>query len=98
MDLVFDIVFLIMGFVLGFLANWYFYRKGRKESKANAEFLKQIRQHVGAMIRLGDDKRGKIVEREDGTIAVDWKLELKESIGVSATPKVELKKSKISGE
>ena len=78
MDLVFDIVLLILGFILGFLTNWFFYRKQIKQSKADAELLKQIRQYVGAVIRLGNDKRGKIVERKDGTIAVDWTLELKE--------------------
>ena len=83
MDLVFDIVLLILGFVLGFLANWYFYRKERKESKANAEFMKQIRQYVGAVIRLGNDKRGKIVERPDGTIAIDWRVTLSETLSIS---------------
>jgi len=53
---------LILGFILGFFANWFFYRKQRKESEANAEVLKQIRQYVGAQIRLGNDKRGKIVQ------------------------------------
>lgn len=35
---------------------------------------------VGADIRTRDDKRGKIVKRKDGTYAVDWTLELKDSL------------------
>ena len=94
MNLIFDIAFLVLGFILGFIANWHFYRKQRKENEANAEILKQIRQHIGAQIRLGNDKRGKIVERKDGTIGIDWKLEFKETVGVSAKPKVEVEKKK----
>lgn len=83
---------LISSFILGFFTNWYFHRKQRKENEANAEVLKQIQQYVDAEIRLGNDKRGKIVKRPDGTIAIDWKIELMESVGVGATPKVEVEK------
>ena len=87
MDLIFEIALwflgLILGFILGFFSNWYFYRKQRKESKANAEFLKQIRQYVGAQIRLGNDKRGKIVENPDGTIAIAWHVNPSETLTVS---------------
>ncbi len=92
MDLMIDIVLLILGFVLGFVANWYFYRKQRKENEANTEVLKQIRQYIGAQIRLGNDKSGKIVQRKDGTIAIDWTLEFTEKVGVNATHKVEVEK------
>ena len=81
---------LFLGFVLGFFANWYFYRKQRKENEANDKILKELRQHKNAQIRLGDDKRGKIVERPDGTIAIDWAVELRENIKTSATFKAEV--------
>jgi len=63
---------LVIGFILGWLTNLYFYRKQRKETEAYAEFLKQIRQYVGAKISLGNDKRGKIIENPDKTIAIRW--------------------------
>jgi len=85
---------LILSFILGFFTSWYFYRKQRKENEANAEVLKQIQQYVDAEIRLGNDKRGRIVKRPDGTIAIDWKIKLMESVGVSATPKVEVEKKR----
>lgn len=74
---------MILGFVLGFIANWYFYRKQRKENEANTKILKQIRQYVGAQIRLGNDKRGKIVQNPDGTIAIEWHVNLSETFTVS---------------
>ena len=70
------IVGLIIAFILGWFTNWYFYKKQHKENEASAEILKQIRQYVGTQIRLGNDKRGKIVEREDGTIAIDWQINI----------------------
>jgi type II secretory pathway pseudopilin PulG len=85
---------LIFSFILGLFTNWYFDRKQHRQNKANAEVLKQLRQYAGAQIRLGDDKRGKIVERPDGTIALDWTIELKEPVTVSATPRVEVEKKK----
>jgi len=71
-----------MAVVFGLL-SFYFYRKGRKESKANAEILKQLRQYNGAVIRLGNDKRGKIVERPDGTIAIDWYVTISETLSLN---------------
>jgi len=85
---------LILSFVLGFFTSWYFHRKQRKENEANAEVLKQIRQYVDAEIRLGNDKRGRIVKRPNGTIAIDWKIELMETLGLSATTKAEVKKKR----
>lgn len=83
---------LIIAFILGWLTNWYFYKKQRKENEASAEILKQIRQYVGSQIRLGNDKRGKIVEREDGTIAIDWQINISETVLVSDKLHVEKKK------
>ena len=100
MDL-FEVALAILTFILGLFLSWYFYRKERKENEklrkqneANAEIIKQLRQYIGAKIRLGNDKRGKIVERPDGTIAIDWTIELKEPVTVSATPRVEVEKKK----
>jgi type II secretory pathway pseudopilin PulG len=93
-DIALWILGLILSFILGFFTSWYFHRKQRKENEANAEVLKQIQQYVDAEIRLGNDKRGKIVKRPDGTIAIDWKIELVGSVGISATPKVEVEKKR----
>jgi len=97
----FEVALAILTFILGLFLSWYFYRKERKENEklrkqneANAEIIKQLRQYIGAKIRLGNDKRGKIVERPDGTIAIDWTIELKEPVTVSATPRVEVEKKK----
>lgn len=98
MDLTFEIglwlLGLVIGFILGWFTNWYFYKKQRKESEAQANILKQIRQYVGAQIRLGDNKRGKIVENPDGTIAIEWYADLSSSITLSAGVNVEVKKGK----
>jgi preprotein translocase subunit YajC len=85
---------LAIGFILGFFTNWYFYRKQREEGKSSIEILRQLRQFNDTVVRLGKDERGKIVKRPDGTIAIDWKIELMESVGVSATPKVEVEKKR----
>jgi len=87
---------LILSFISGFFANWFFYRKQRKESEANAEILKQLRQHAGAQIRLGNDKRGKIAQRADGTIGIDWVETLSETVSVSAKVSVEKKEKEAS--
>jgi hypothetical protein len=83
---------LVIGFFLGWLTNWYFYRKQRKENEANSESIKQIRQFVGADIKTRNDKRGKLVEKPDGSIAIEWHQSLPSSVVVSATSKVEVKK------
>jgi hypothetical protein len=49
---------------------------------------------IGADIRTRDDKRGKIAIRKDGTYYVEWTVELKDAIAVSATPQVEVEKKK----
>ena len=78
------ILSLIVSFALGWFTNWHFYQKQRKESKADAEILKQIRQYVGAQIRLGHDKRGKIIENPRGTIGIAWQVNIPETSGISA--------------
>jgi len=62
---------LVASFVPGWFTNWYFYRKELQKSEADSRLLKEIRQFVGAQIRLGNDKRGRIVENPDGTIAIE---------------------------
>jgi preprotein translocase subunit YajC len=98
MDLTYEIVLwflgLVIGFILGYLTNLYFYRKQRKENEASAEILKQLRQFAGAQIRLGDDKRGKIVERQDGTIAVEWQANSTERVVITDKLEVVLNKKR----
>jgi preprotein translocase subunit YajC len=91
-EIIFWILSIIVSFILGYLTNWYFYRKQQKETKANSEVLKQLKQHSDAEILLGNDKRGKIVKKQDGTITIDWTVELVESAVESATPKAEVEK------
>jgi uncharacterized protein YneF (UPF0154 family) len=100
MDLTYEIALwalgLVVGFILGWLTNWYFYKKQLKENEVNSLTLKQIRQYIGAQIRVGDDKRGKIVERPDGTIAVNWQVNVSEFLGASASVETKLIKGKES--
>jgi type II secretory pathway pseudopilin PulG len=85
-ELVLWILGIIVSFILGFLTSWFFYRKQRKDTVANAKVLKELRQYVNAQIRIGDNKDGKIIENSDGTIAIEWKKELNQSAGVSDLP------------
>jgi len=71
---------LVVSFVLGWFTNWYFYKKELRKSEAGSRLLKEIRQFVGAQIRLGNDKRGRIVENPDGTIAIEWHVDLSASV------------------
>jgi hypothetical protein len=86
MDLIFEIglslTTLVIGIIVGWLTNWYFYRKQQKENKPIIDDLKFLVQKGDAEIRLGNDKRGKIVKRPDGSIAIDWQVGLQESVGI----------------
>lgn len=84
---------IVLGFILGYITNWYFYRKQSKENKADSELLKQIRQYVGAEIRKGNDQNAKIVENPDGTIHIETSRNLPARITVGAEAKAEIKKS-----
>jgi type II secretory pathway pseudopilin PulG len=75
---------IILSFVLGWLTNWYFYRKQRNEGKSAMKILEQLQQYNDTLIRLGNDKRGRIIRNKDGTYAIAWSVELKESISVGA--------------
>ena len=96
-ELVLWILGIIMSFILGFFTSWFFDRKQRKENKANAKILKELRQFANAQIRVGDSKDGKIVENLDGTIAIVWKKEFTDSVGLSDSFEVVLKKGKKTG-
>ena len=95
-ELVLWILGIIVSFLLGFLASWiaswYFYRKERKDTMANAKILKELRQYANAQIRIGDNKNGKIVERSDGTIAIDWNQKINDSMVISDSLKTVLTK------
>ena len=95
-EIITGILTLAVGIILGWLGNWYYYRKQRKEGEANYKILKELRQHVNARIRLGDSKDGKIVERSDGRIAIDWKKEMTESMGIVDSVTTVLTKGKQS--
>ena len=75
MDLT-EIILWILGlpiaFVLGWFTNWYFYKKQRKEGEAITQILKRVEQQQDAEIRLGNDKRGKLIKNQDGTIGIAW--------------------------
>jgi len=73
-----------ISFVLGWFTNWYFYRKQRKEGQSAMKILEQIQQYNDTVIRLGNDKRGKIIKNKDGTYAIAWSIEVKESISMRA--------------
>jgi len=86
---------LLLGATIVLLYGSYIITKQR--GREVHRILKQgkiLESLVGADIKTRDDKRGKIVKREDGTYAVKWTVELKQSMQLSATPKVEVKKKK----
>lgn len=95
-ELILWILGIIASFVLGFFTSWFFDRKQRSENRANAKILKELRQFANAQIRIGDSKDGKIVENQDGTIAIVWKKEFTDSVGISDSFEVKLIKSKNS--
>ena len=41
-----------------------------------------LQQKNDAEIRLGNDKRGKIIKNPDGTYGIAWKVELTETFGL----------------
>lgn len=85
-DLVLWFLGIIIGFILGFLTSLYFDRRQRKENEKDAKTLKELRQFANAQIRIGNNKDGKIIENSDGTIAIVWKKEPSETLGVSDLP------------
>jgi hypothetical protein len=98
MDLTYEIVLwllgLIIGFILGWLTNWYFYRKQQKETKPIIDDLKFLVQKGDAEIRLGNDKRGKIVKKSDGSIAIDWQANFTEGAAMRDTFEVVVNKKR----
>jgi type II secretory pathway pseudopilin PulG len=93
-ELVIWILGIVVSFILGFLTSWFFDQKQRKENRANDKILKELRQFANAQIRIGDSKDGKIVENLDGTIAIVWKKEFTDSVGISDSFEVKLTKGK----
>jgi preprotein translocase subunit YajC len=83
---------IVLSSILGWFTNWHFFRKQRKEGKSAMEILEQLRQHDDAVVRLGNDKRGKIIKNENGTYGIAWTLARSESVSVGAEPKVEVEK------
>lgn len=87
------ILSLVIGFILGWFTNWYFYKKQLKENESLTQTLKRIEQYNDAEIRLGKDKRGKIVKNPDGTIAIKWQVNYTDSLTVSDGVSIQTKKA-----
>ena len=86
---------LVLAATIALIFGSYIINKQRMtEAKKILKQVEILESLIGADIRTRDDKRGKTVKRKDGTYAVDWTLELKDSIRVSATPRVEVEKKK----
>lgn len=78
-----SVVWLVLGFILGWFTNWYFYKKQREENEATMKILAQLDQYKDAEIRLGNDKRGKIIKNPDGSIGIAWTQVLKETMSLN---------------
>ncbi len=82
-----EIILWILGiafaFILGWLTNYYFYWKQRKEGEANTAILKSLQDKADAEIRLGNDNRGKIIKNSNGTYGIAWKQEIVETLSLT---------------
>ncbi len=86
MDLWFTLVSDIVIAVIFFLIGWNVQKKETKKVEKRLEMSQRdlgfLRQHVNAVIRLGNDERGKIVVRPDGTLGIDRKEEVVDSLHI----------------
>jgi hypothetical protein len=78
LEIVFWVLGIVIGFILGWFTNWHFYKKQRDEGKSAIEILKQLQQFNDTVVRLGKDRRGKIIRNENGTYGIAWEIVLKE--------------------
>jgi len=83
---------IVVSFILGWFTNWYFFRKQRKEGESAMKILEQLRQYNDTVVRLGNDKRGKIIKNEKGTYGIAWTVAPNESMSMGAKPKAEVEK------
>lgn len=78
LEIVLWVLGIVIGFILGWLTNWHFYKKQRDEGKSAIDILKQLQQFNDTVVRLGKDKRGKIIRNENGTYGIAWEIVLRE--------------------
>lgn len=86
------VLWVVFGFILGWFTNWHFYKKQRKENEAAMEILRQLNGYKDAEIRLGNDKRGKIIKNPDGTIGIAFTQVISDAMSISESA-VKQKKS-----
>ena len=77
-----SVLWLVAGFILGWFTNWHFYKKQRKENEAAMSVLEQLDQYKDAEIRLGNDRRGRIIKNPNGTIGITWSVVLSETMSI----------------
>jgi hypothetical protein len=90
LNIAIELALFFSGIIIGWIITIYYHRKQEIQSKATDEIVRQLRQHAGAQIRVGNEKQGKIVERSDGSIVVEWSRSQPASVTVTAQPKVEV--------
>lgn len=84
-EIVFGILGIVIGFLLGWLTNWFFYKEQRKDGEANTKILQGLQQKGDTEIRRGNDERGKIIKNPDGTYAIEWTVKAEGKIGLVGT-------------
>jgi hypothetical protein len=99
-----DLAFLLLGALLSWLGNYYYYSKAQRRAEANKdqeiaryvvaamlpqhpvkdsyELKQRIGQYLNALRRTRTDSRGTPVYREDGSIGVDWSINLDEKLSI----------------
>ena len=100
-----DFAFLLLGALLSWLGNYYYYSKAQRGAQAvkhqeiaryvvaamlpqhpvkdSYELQQRIEQYLTALRRTKADHRGTPVYRENGTIGVDWSINIKEDLSIN---------------
>ena len=100
-----DLVFLLLGALLSWVGNYYYYNKAQRGAEAakdqeiaryvvaamlsqhpvqdSYDLQQRIDQYLAALRRTKADHRGTPGYRENGSIGVDWSINIKENLSIN---------------